>query len=263
LGEILAITGLRKSFRIGKRSVDVLRGVDLRVDEGEIVAVTGPSGSGKSTLFNLVGGLDEPTSGSIVFAGRDMAGFSDTDRVHHRQHSVGFVFQSFNLIQSITAAGNVELPLMFAGVPLAERRRLAADVLAEFGLEERAHHRPSELSGGEQQRIAIARAIVTRPRMVLADEPTGSLDSQNGALILEAIRRLNRDHGLTVLLTTHDSTVAAIADRIIELRDGAVIGGGGPEPARIDGPGGAADSIYPQASVGGRSGLGGGRRALE
>jgi len=225
MGELLCVTELRKSFRIGRRPVEVLRGVSLTVDRGEVVAITGPSGSGKSTLFNLLGGLDEPSGGSIVFDGRDMGSFSAADRVRHRQRSIGFVFQSFNLLSSMTAVQNVELPLTLSGVPRRERRDRALAMLGELGLGGRAAHRPGELSGGEQQRVAIARAIVTGSQMMLADEPTGNLDTENGRHILEMIRGLNAAQGLTVILTTHDLAVAQWADRIVELRDGLVVKG--------------------------------------
>jgi putative ABC transport system ATP-binding protein len=207
---------------MGKTYVDALRGVDLSVERGELVALVGPSGSGKSTLLHLIGGLVRPSGGSIVVNGLDLGKASDKELVVYRRDTLGFVFQSFNLLPIKSAAENVEVPLMLAGVSQTERRARAVALLEQLGLGQRAGHRPSELSGGEQQRVAIARALANRPRLILADEPTGNLDSTTGQEILNLLQRLVREEGQTLLLITHDMDVAAIADRIVHLRDGQI-----------------------------------------
>jgi len=207
---------------MGDVMLEVLRDVDLAIEQGEVVCVMGPSGSGKSTLLNIVGGLDRPTSGSVLVDGQDLAGMDDERLADYRRHQVGFVFQSFNLIPTMTARGNVELPLVFAGVAPAERSQRSQAALEAVGLGLRMHHRPTELSGGEQQRVAIARASVNNPSIMLADEPTGNLDTRTGLEILELIRQMHAA-GRTFLITTHDRTVAeAVADRIITIVDGAI-----------------------------------------
>jgi putative ABC transport system ATP-binding protein len=207
---------------MGKTFVDALRGVDLNVESGELVALVGPSGSGKSTLLHLIGGLVRPTGGSIVVNGLDLGKASDKELVVYRRDTLGFVFQNFNLLPIKSAVENVEVPLMLAGIPLGERRVRAVALLEQLGLGRRVGHRPSELSGGEQQRVAIARALANRPRLILADEPTGNLDSTTGQDILNLLQRLVREEGQTLLLITHDMDVAAIADRIVHLRDGQI-----------------------------------------
>lgn len=213
---------LSKEYQMGSSTLRVLDDVDLAVEAGEIVCVMGPSGSGKSTLLNLVGGLDTPTGGSIVVDGEDLASMDDRGLAGYRRDRVGFIFQSFNLIPSLNAQRNVELPLMFAGVEPAERARRAAEALETVGLSERREHLPTELSGGEQQRVATARAIVNDPRIVLGDEPTGNLDSQTGAEILSLIRTMN-GAGRTFLITTHDEHVSQIAHRVVHLMDGRIV----------------------------------------
>jgi putative ABC transport system ATP-binding protein len=210
---------LRKEYVVGAQTLTVLRDVSLDIEAGEIVAVMGPSGSGKSTLLNLIGGLDKPTSGSIVAGGVDL---DEEALARYRRDSVGFIFQSFNLVPSLTAAQNVQLPLMFAGVAPDERDRLALEALDQVGLAERVAHLPTEMSGGEQQRVATARAIINDPAIILGDEPTGNLDSKTGAEILALIRTMNAA-GRTFLITTHDPYVASIAHRIVHLADGAVV----------------------------------------
>ena len=207
---------------MGEVVLEVLRDVDLAIEQGEVVCVMGPSGSGKSTLLNIVGGLDRPSAGSVLVDGQDLAGMDDERLAEYRRHQVGFVFQSFNLIPTMSARGNVELPLVFAGVAPAERGARAQAALEAVGLSSRIDHRPTELSGGEQQRVAIARASVNNPSIMLADEPTGNLDTHTGTEILDLIRAMHAQ-GRTFLITTHDRNVAeAVADRIITIVDGAI-----------------------------------------
>ncbi|HWH36408.1 MAG TPA: ABC transporter ATP-binding protein [Candidatus Limnocylindrales bacterium] len=202
--------------------VTALDGVSLAIEAGEFVAIMGASGSGKSTLMNLLGLLDRPTAGSYLFEERDVARLSDGDLARIRRERIGFVFQSFNLFARKSGLDNVALPLTFAGVPRNDRHRRARLMLERVGLSDRAHHRPSELSGGQQQRVAIARALVNEPALILADEPTGNLDSRTGAEILDVLRGLN-ETGVTLLVVTHDERVASMARRIIRLSDGRVV----------------------------------------
>ena len=204
--------------------VIALKNVDLRIDHGEFVAIMGPSGSGKSTLMNLIGCLDTPTSGAYLCDGVDVAVLDAEARAVLRREKIGFVFQGFNLLSRMTALDNVAMPLSYAGVPAAERRRRAAEVLTMVGLGERMQHRPSELSGGQQQRVAIARALIHKPAIVMADEPTGALDSRTGQEILALFERLQNE-GHTIILITHDAEVAAHADRIYTMRDGELHAG--------------------------------------
>lgn len=199
--------------------VIALKNVDLRIDHGEFVAIMGPSGSGKSTLMNLIGCLDTPSSGVYLCDGVDVAELDAEERAVLRREKIGFVFQGFNLLSRMTALENVAMPLSYAGVPVAERRHRAAEALATVGLGERMRHRPSELSGGQQQRVAIARALIHKPAIVMADEPTGALDSKTGQEILALFERLQSE-GHTIILITHDAEVAAHADRIYTMRDG-------------------------------------------
>jgi putative ABC transport system ATP-binding protein len=222
LEHAVSVTDLRKEYVIGAQTLTVLRDVSLDIEAGEIVAVMGPSGSGKSTLLNLVGGLDTPTAGSIVAGGTDLASMDDESLARYRRDSVGFVFQSFNLVPSLTARQNVALPLVFAGVVPAERDRRALEALEQVGLADRVDHLPTEMSGGEQQRVATARAIINDPAIILGDEPTGNLDSRTGDEILGLIRGMNAA-GRTFLITTHDPDVASIAHRIVRLADGAIV----------------------------------------
>jgi putative ABC transport system ATP-binding protein len=207
---------------MGDAFVDALRGVDLTVARGEFVALVGPSGSGKSTVLNLVGGLDQPTSGQVWINGTELSASDERTLTQHRRRHVGFVFQSFNLLPRLTAEENVALPLMFSDVSEKERRARARALLERVGLEHRLEHRPTQLSGGEQQRVAIARALVGEPALLLADEPTGNLDTTTGAEIMALLKKLNQEGGLTLLFVTHDAEVAALADRVVELRDGRV-----------------------------------------
>jgi len=221
---LLDLKGVTKEYRLGKVIVRALRGLDLRIDPGEIVAIMGPSGSGKSTLMHILGALDLPTGGAALIDGQDLKSLKERELVRLRGRRIGFVFQTFNLIQTMTAQRNVELPMIFQGIKRAERARRAAELLEKVGLAERRSHKPNELSGGERQRVAIARALANDPEIILADEPTGNLDSESGAQILGLLQRLSREDGKTVIIVTHDPDAAAIADRIIRLKDGAVIG---------------------------------------
>ena len=200
-----------------------LRGVSLSVDEGEFTVLAGPSGSGKTTLLNLFGALDDPTSGEILLDGQDLGALSATELADLRLQKLGFVFQAYNLIPVLTARENVEFVMELQGVPAADRRRRAEEILGEVGLEGLEDKRPLEMSGGQQQRVAVARAIVSGPRVVLADEPTANLDSKTAAQLLDLMREMNRGHGVTFLFSTHDAMVIERADRIVRLRDGEVV----------------------------------------
>jgi len=220
---LLHLEGVTKDYMLGKTVVNALRGLDLAIETGEIIAIMGPSGSGKSTLMHVLGALDKPTAGTASLEGHDLHKLSENDLVTLRGKKVGFVFQTFNLIQTLTAQQNVELPMIFLGVKRRERAERARSLLEKVGLGERIRHRPNELSGGERQRVAIARALANNPEILLADEPTGNLDSETGATILGLLKRLCEDERKTMILITHDPDAAAIADRIVRLRDGRVI----------------------------------------
>ena len=223
---IVALKGVWKVYRMGRRrkiEVEALRGVDLTVERGEFLAVMGPSGSGKSTLLHLMGCLDRPTKGRVLFEGQDVTRLRPSALARIRNRRVGFVFQSFNLFPALTALGNVELPMIFAGMPRAERIYRAQELLSRVGLGERAKHLPSELSGGEQQRVAIARALANSPDLLLADEPTGNLDTETGRGVLSLLSEANRE-GVTVAVVTHDPEVAEAAGRKLGLRDGRIAG---------------------------------------
>ncbi|MEU3074876.1 ABC transporter ATP-binding protein [Streptomyces laurentii] len=216
------LTGVTKQYRRGQGRVDALAGVDLTVREGDRLVIQGPTGGGKSTLLQMLGGLDRPTSGSVVFDGTDLATLSERRLTAVRARTMGFVFQSFNLIPTLTAQENVETALVPLGTRAAERRRRAAEALESVGLGERAGHLPSELSGGQQQRVAIARALVKRPKVLLADEPTGNLDESMRDEIVELLDGLWREHGLTFVMVTHDSAIARRAPRLAILRKGQI-----------------------------------------
>lgn len=219
---MITVTALSKIYRMGDNQVHALDDVSLTVKEGEIVAIMGPSGSGKSTLMNILGCLDQPTHGSYLLSGRDVSKLSEWEQAALRNREIGFVFQSFNLLPKLTAIENVELPLVYAGIPNKERRRRANEALEKMGLAERIQHKPQELSGGQQQRVAIARALVSRPRFILADEPTGNLDSRSGAEIMGVLQELNRQ-GITIILVTHEEDIASYTRRIIRFLDGRII----------------------------------------
>jgi putative ABC transport system ATP-binding protein len=216
---LIEVTDLTKQYMMGSEEVWALDGVTLTVEEGEYVAVMGPSGSGKSTLMNMLGCLDTPTSGTYHLRGEDVSTFSDDELAEIRNREIGFVFQTFNLLPRVDCLRNAELPLIYAGMPRAERRERAAEALRSVGLGDRLDHRPNELSGGQRQRVATARALVNRPSLLLADEPTGNLDSETGGEIMQLLERLHR-RGNTILLVTHEEDIARHARRIIHLRDG-------------------------------------------
>ncbi len=213
---------LVKLYTMGEETVHALDGVSFAIPHGGYCAIVGPSGSGKSTLMNIMGGLDTPTHGRLVIGGADIGALNDEELARFRNRTIGFVFQSFNLLPRMTAVENVELPMIYAGVEPKERRRQAEDLLTRVGLGERLAHKPTQLSGGQQQRVAIARALAGKPALLLADEPTGALDSHTGQEILGLFSQLNRE-GMTVVLVTHDHEVAAATDRTIEMRDGRVV----------------------------------------
>ena len=217
------LSGVGKAFNRGAIVINALEGVDLSIEPGELVALEGPSGSGKTTLLQLLGGLDRPSSGSVFFEGRDLAGLRDGDLAELRLRSFGFVFQQFNLIPTLTALENVQAKLAPAGFSTDDSRRRAEALLAEVGLADRATHLPSHLSGGEQQRVSIARALSVEPRVILADEPTGNLDSRTGAEIIETLASLAADRGSTVIVATHDTGLAGRAQRRLAMRDGRLV----------------------------------------
>jgi len=219
---MLHVQDVTKIYQQGRRPVHALRGVSLKVAAGEFLSLMGPSGSGKSTLLHLLGALDAPTSGRILLAGQDLRGLSDKQCALLRRNRIGFVFQSFNLLPSLTAAENVALPLLLAGQSARQARRQALAVLHQVGLRARAGHCPDELSGGEMQRVAVARTLITQPDLVLCDEPTGNLDSAASAEILALLRELPADGLRAVVMVTHDARAAAYGDRIIHLRDGLI-----------------------------------------
>lgn len=219
---IVRTLNLSKVYRRGKVSVPALNNVNLEISAGEIVGIMGPSGSGKTTLLNLIGGLDKPTSGKIFVDGIDVTTLSERELADYRLRKVGFVFQFYNLIPTLTALENVEIPLALAGVPKGERRERALNLLRMVGLDARAEHKPDELSGGEQQRVAIARALVNNPSIVLADEPTGDLDSKSALALMNLIKDLNRRNGQTFIIVTHDPIVAERCTKIYNIRDGRI-----------------------------------------
>jgi len=215
-------TGVTKTYRTGAETVVALRDIDLEVAAGEFVAVMGPSGSGKTTMLNCLSGLDEIDAGAVEVDGRDLGAMSDAERTKHRASTMGFIFQAFNLIPVFSSTENVELPLLLAGAPAKQARAAAQKTLARVGLGHRLNHRPTELSGGEQQRVTIARALAGQPKIVWADEPTGNLDSETASQVMDLLRELHRE-GLTLMLVTHDQDIGATAERRIEVRDGSIV----------------------------------------
>ncbi|MBX3262014.1 MAG: ABC transporter ATP-binding protein [Labilithrix sp.] len=220
---LIACRNLSKDYESGAGVVRALREIDLEIEQGEFVAIVGTSGSGKSTLMNILGCLDRPTRGAYELAGFDIGGRSSDARAILRNRLIGFIFQGFNLLPRTTALENVELPLVYRGAGARERRRRALEALASVGLADRVHHTPNQLSGGQQQRVAIARALVTGPPMLLADEPTGNLDTRTSLEVLALLQRLNRDRGITIVLVTHEHDIAACASRVVTFRDGRIV----------------------------------------
>jgi putative ABC transport system ATP-binding protein len=219
---LIELRGVTKVYESGDVQVRALAGVSLDVEAGESIAIMGASGSGKSTLMNVLGCLDRPTSGSYRLAGDDVGGLDRNRLAEIRNRTIGFVFQSFNLLARTSALENVELPLLYSGASAADRRRRASDALARVGLADRAHHHPSQLSGGQQQRVAIARALVGEPRIILADEPTGNLDSRTGQQIIELFCELNQQDGISLVIVTHESRVSSAAHRVLRIEDGRI-----------------------------------------
>ena len=219
--EILSMKNLVKTYHMGEEDLTVLKGIDLSVDEGEFLAVLGPSGSGKSTLMNIIGCLDTPSSGEYYLSGRKIGDQSERALAHIRNKEIGFIFQSFQLLSRQSALKNVELPMIYASLSAAERRKKAIHMLERVGLEDRIHHRPTQLSGGQQQRVAIARALSTDPTILLADEPTGALDQKTGKQVLELFTELNQE-GRTIIMITHDPGIAAYASRVVYILDGEI-----------------------------------------
>ncbi len=219
---MVEVTNLSKRYE-GKRTVHALRDVSFRVEKGEMIATMGPSGSGKSTLLNIIGGLDRPSEGSVIIDGRDTTGLNDDDLTRLRREKIGFIFQFFNLLPTLTAQENVALPLYLTGAVGKEARARALEMLERAGLGDRTEHLPDELSGGEQQRVAMARALILSPPLILADEPTGNLDSKNGQEVLALFKRLQSRFGTTVIMVTHDAKAAAFCDRILNMQDGQLV----------------------------------------
>ena len=223
-GSIISVHNVTRVFGIGQQAVTAVNDANLTVNTGEFLTIMGRSGSGKSTLLNLMAGLDQPTSGTLMFEGRDLATLNEADQVQLRRHKISFIFQSFGLIPLLSAYENVELPLHISGSSWRERRRMATQALEVVGLGARTHHRPYELSGGEQQRVAIARALVSGPDLLFADEPTGELDSATGATISTLLRNVSEERGVTVIIATHDVALAAMSSRTVQIEDGVLQG---------------------------------------
>ena len=219
---LLELKDIRKSFSMGKDEVEILHGISLSLEKGEFVAMMGPSGSGKSTTMNILGCLDKPTSGTYFLNGQSINDLEGDDLAVIRNSTIGFVFQGFNLLQKTSAIENVELPLLYAGMAKKERRERAKEALIQMGLEDRLYHEPTQLSGGQQQRVAIARGIVNRAPIIMADEPTGNLDSKTSDEIMKLFKKINEEDGITILLVTHEPEVAAYAKRIVHFKDGMI-----------------------------------------
>jgi putative ABC transport system ATP-binding protein len=222
MGHLIELQGLHRLFEVGDQQVHALNDVTLNIEQGDYISLMGPSGSGKSTLLNILGLLDRPSRGSYRLEGEDITGFDDEEQARIRREKFGFVFQFFHLIPRLSAAENIELPLVLAGIPPAERRPRVEALLAELGLTERAHHRPEQLSGGQRQRVAIGRATIMQPQVILADEPTGNLDRHSGHEVVEIIEALNRQ-GITLIVVTHDPELGGRARRQLHMVDGAIV----------------------------------------
>jgi putative ABC transport system ATP-binding protein len=233
---VVRVEDLRKVYDLGGQQVVAIAGVNLTIEPGEFVAVMGPSGSGKSTFMHIAGLLDEPTSGRYLFEGREVSRLSDDERADIRSRRLGFVFQSYNLLPRTTALENVELPMLYSGVADAERRRVALAMMKIVGVAHLADHAPNQMSGGQQQRVAIARSLVNNPGLILADEPTGALDTKTSEEVMQLFTRLNEEHGITILLVTHEPDVAAYAKRAVTFRDGRVVSDHANAPRYLGGP---------------------------
>lgn len=220
---MLELKTIRKTYQMGHVGLDVLKDINIKIDDGEIVSIIGPSGSGKSTLLHMIGCLDRPSKGDVVIDGEGVSDLGDNELARIRREKIGFIFQFFYLVPSLDAQRNVMLPMSFNGIPRREQERRATKLLTLVGLEKRMHHFPSQLSGGERQRVAIARAMANNPKIILADEPTGNLDSKTGREIIKTLITLNRDEGVTLIIVTHDTNIAACSQRIIYLKDGKIV----------------------------------------
>jgi len=223
MATMIRTEGLKKIYRVGKEKVAALAGIDLEIEEGQICCIVGQSGSGKSTLLNMLAGLEKPTRGEIVIAGKKVTSMDEERLAIFRQENLGFIFQSFNLLPQLTAVENAALPLMFSGMDKTQREKRAMKELSNIGIAERAKHRPSEMSGGQQQRVGIARAFVARPKVIFADEPTGNLDTQTTAQVMKSMLDRVAKYGITLVMVTHEMSLAACGDRIVTLSDGKII----------------------------------------
>ena len=220
--EVTKVINATRDFKIGEMETHALRGVNLSIDDGEFTALVGPSGSGKTTLLQLIGLLDQPTSGQVFINGKDATRLNRNQRADLRKGTIGFIFQFFALIPTLTAYENVEMPLLLNGTKPAERKKRVTEVLEAVGLSDRAHHRPDQLSGGQQQRVAVARALAINPKVILADEPTANLDTENGKQVMDIMQRLNKETGVTFVFATHDPRVIGYANRVVTLQDGLI-----------------------------------------
>ena len=228
--EVTKVTNATRVFKIGEVETKALRGVNLSIENGEFTALVGPSGSGKTTLLQLIGLLDKPTTGNVTINGQDATNLNRNQRADLRKNAIGFVFQFFALIPTLTAYENVELPLLLNGTKPAQRKARVNQMLEAVGLSDRAHHRPDQLSGGQQQRVAVARALATNPKLILADEPTANLDTENGKQVMEIMQKLNKETGVTFVFATHDPRVISYAKRVVTLRDGLIVENNGKSP---------------------------------
>jgi len=228
--EVTKVTNATRIYKIGEVETKALRGVNLSIENGEFTALVGPSGSGKTTLLQLIGLLDQPTTGSVFINGKDVTGLNRNQRADLRKDAIGFVFQFFALIPTLTAYENVEMPLLLNGTKAAERKARVNEMLEAVGLSDRAHHRPDQLSGGQQQRVAVGRALATNPKLILADEPTANLDTENGKQVMDIMAKLNKETGVTFVFATHDPRVINYARRVVTLRDGLIVENNGKSP---------------------------------
>jgi putative ABC transport system ATP-binding protein len=228
--EVTKVSNATRVFKIGEVETKALRGVNLSIENGEFTALVGPSGSGKTTLLQLIGLLDKPTTGNVIINGQDATNLNRNQRADVRKNAIGFVFQFFALIPTLTAYENVEMPLLLNGTKPAQRKARVNQMLEAVGLSDRAHHRPDQLSGGQQQRVAVARALATNPKLILADEPTANLDTENGKQVMEIMQKLNKETGVTFVFATHDPRVISYAKRVVTLRDGLIVENNGKSP---------------------------------